>query len=215
MRLFVRALFVLASMVPVACSAAGDEPYQLGTHYKMVNDPSPSSGKRIEVDEFFWYGCGHCFAFEPEIEKWVESKPADVDFVPVPNTLGRPIGMLHSKTYYTAEALGVTAKTHRAFFEAIHTAQQPMDKVEDIAAFFNKTTGVLPDVFVSTFNGFAVDSRSRQAELLAKQYGIASTPTVVVGGRYMVNPAMTKGFPDMIKIMNFLVDKVRAERKKK
>lgn len=220
MRLLARSLLApiisLLALAPIACTAASDETYEEGTHYKRVREASaPANPKRIEVDEFFWYGCSHCYAFEPTIEKWKSSKAADVDFVPVPNSLGRPIGLLHSKTYYAAETLGVLDKTHGAFFDAIHQQRQPMENEEQIAAFFNARTGLLPDVFLSTLNGFAVDSRVRNAEALAKQYGIASTPTVVVDGRFSVNATQTGGFDGMGKVIDFLVDKVRKERKKK
>lgn len=216
MRFIARALLALTALLPIACTAASDEPYKEGTHYKLVREVSaPADSKRIRVEEFFWYGCGHCYAFEPEVEKWAARKAADVDFVQIPNSLGRPVGLTHSKVFYTAEALNLMDKIHRPFFDAIHQEHQNLDTEAEVQAFFNQKTGLLPDVFNSTFNGFAVDSRVRRAEALARQYGVASTPSLVVDGRYIVNASMTGGFPEMIKVLDFLVDKARKERKKK
>ena len=78
MRLFARALIAVVAILPIACSAATPAPaYTEGTNYKIVREPAPSGGKRIAVEEFFWYGCGHCYAFEPTLEKWLAKKPAD------------------------------------------------------------------------------------------------------------------------------------------
>ena len=214
MRLFARTFIALLALAPIACTAAGDDPYQEGTQYKRVREAgTPADPKRVEVNEFFWYGCPHCYAFEPTLEQWAKTKPAYVDFVPVPNSLGHPVGLLHSKTYYAAESLGMLPKTHRAFFDALNQDHRPMDNDQQVAYFFNAITGVLPDVFVNTLNGFAVDSRVRRAEDLAKKYGVASTPTVVVDGTYMLNATQSGGFDGMIKVMDFLVEKVRKERK--
>jgi protein dithiol oxidoreductase (disulfide-forming) len=209
-------LFALLALSPLACSAAGDAAsYEEGTHYKRVREVSaPADPKRIVVNEFFWYGCSHCAAFEPVIQGWAKTKPADVDFVQVPNSLGRPIGMLHAKAFYAADSLGVLAKTHEAMFDAIHNKHNMLETDDQLAAFFNQQTGVLPDVFKGTLNGFAVDSRFRNAEALTKQFGVASTPVIVVGGRYLVDARMAGGFDGMIKITNHLIEKVRKDRKK-
>lgn len=217
MRLIARVLLAAAALLPIACSAADTTPaYTEGKEYKLARETvAVPDKKRIQVEEFFWYGCGHCYAFEPTLEAWAAKKPADVDLVRVPNSLGRPVGLLHSRTFYAAESLNVLGKSHRAFFDAIH--QQNMNLADDasIAAFFNRTTGVMPDVFISTLNGFAVDSRVRRAEGLARTYGIASTPTLVVDGRYIISATVQGGFTEMLKITDFLVAKIREERKKK
>ena len=217
MRLLATAVLAVSALLPIACTAADKASYQEGTHYKPVREASAPSaaGKRIEVAEFFWYGCGHCYAFEPELEKWMARKPADVDFTRVPNSLGRPAGLVHSKAYYTADALGVSAKIHPALFRALNVEQQTLDTDDQMAAFFTRTTGILPDVVLGTMRGFAVDSRVRGAEGLARQYAIASTPTVVVDGRYQTNATLAKGFPEMLKVIDFLIAKTREDRKKK
>lgn len=222
MRLLARALLSLAALLPLACSAA-DAPapaaaadFKEGVQYKRVpTEQKVLNPKRIEVDEFFWYGCPHCYHLDPEISKWLPRKPADVDFVRVPNSLGRPEGLLHSKAFYTAEILNIGEKIHRPLFDAIQKDHVPMTTEADVQAFFTQQSGVLPDIFTSTFRGFAVDSRVRRAEDMARFYTISSVPTVVVGGKYYTNGSLAGDFPKMMQTVDFLIDKVRQERKGK
>lgn len=215
MKIITRALLAIFALLPIACTAASDETYKEGTHYKLVREiTAPLDPKRIEVNEFFWYGCPHCFHLEPELEKWLKLKPADVDFSRVPNSLGRPIGLLHSKSFYTADTLNVLDKIHLPLFSAIHNERQQMASDAEVAAFFNAKTGILPDVVIGTLNGFAVDSRVRRAEALAKQFGIASTPTIVVDGRWQTDVTKAGGNTQVLKVVDFLIAKARKERKK-
>lgn len=224
MRLLARTLLSLAALLPLACSAA-EAPatpaaptaeFKEGVQYKRVPTEQKQSGQqRIEVDEFFWYGCPHCYHLDPEITKWLTHKPADVDFVRVPNSLGRPEGLVHSKAFYTAEALGISEKIHRPLFDAIHKDHAPMLTEADMQAFFTERSGVLPDVFTSTFRGFAVDSRVRRAEDMSKFYVISSVPTIVVGGKYYTNGSMAGDFPKLMQVIDSLINKVRQERKAK
>jgi protein dithiol oxidoreductase (disulfide-forming) len=215
MRILVRGLAAAVfSMLAFACSAQdGSAKYDEGKHYKRVREvQAPADPKRIEVAEFFWYGCPHCYAFDPVIDAWAEKRAGDVDFVRYPATLGRPIGVLHAKAFYTAEALNVFDAVHDAMFAAIHKQGLPLSSEAQIQGLFTNTTGVLPDVFNATFKGFAVDSRVRKAEQLAQSYGVVSVPTVIVGGKYVTNGTMAGGFEEEKKVIDFLVEKVRKER---
>lgn len=216
MRVLMRALVATLGLLSFACTAQDSaSPYQLGKHYKLVKtEAKPVDPKRITVEEFFWYGCQHCFHFEPDISAWVAKKPADVDFVRVPNSLGRPEGIVHQKAFYTAEVLGVSEKIHKPLFDSIHIKHQPVFSQEALGAFFNAQSGVLPDVFNNTFNGFTVDGRVRRANTLAKDYQIFSVPTVVIGGKYQATAEMAGGkFTDLTKVIDHLIEKVRKERK--
>lgn len=205
---------VSLSLLAFACSAEDSgAKFTAGKDYKTVRETqAPADPKRIVVEEFFWYGCPHCYAFDPAIEAWAKSKPGDADFVRVPSTLGRAEGQLHARAFYTAEALNVFDAMHPALFAAIQKNHMPLNSEAQIQSVFNQATGVLPDVFSATFKGFAVDSRARKAEQLALSYGITSVPTVVVGGKYTTSPAMAGGFTEVTKVIDFLVDKVRKER---
>jgi thiol:disulfide interchange protein DsbA len=205
-RLLKSGLFAVLSLFAVACHAA--DPAE-GKNYRTVaTPPKPDNPKRITVEEFFWYGCPHCFHFEPEVEAWLKTKPADVDFVRVPNTLGRPIGELHERAFYIAEVLGILDKTHRPLFEAIHAQNFPMSSLESIRDLYVEKAGIKPADFDAVAHSFVVDSDMRRADDLAQTYGITGTPTFVVGGKYVVDAQN-----DALKVVDFAVAKVRKERK--
>lgn len=215
MRTLMRGAFAALTMMAFACTAQAkdDTQYQRGKHYGTVaKESKPVDPKRVEVAEFFWYACPHCYAFDPVVERWKKTTPADVDFVRYPATMGRPDGRLHAKAFYAAEALNVFPKMHPAIFAALHKQHQPLNTEAQISALFNRETGVLPDVFDSTFKGFGVDSRVRKAESLALQYGLTSVPILVVGGKYTTSAVMAGGFEESLKVVNFLVEKIRLER---
>jgi thiol:disulfide interchange protein DsbA len=204
---------VVLSLSALACSAADNPKFEEGKQYKKVNDvQAPADKSRVEVAEFFWYGCPHCYAFDPSLRAWEKTKPADVDFVRYPNSLGHPQGLLHSRAFYTEKALGVFDVMHTALFDAIHKDNDPLTSEAQIAALFKNKAGIDADKFAGTFDGFVVDAEVRNAEALSRRYGVFSVPTIVVGGKYMTGPAMTGGLDQTIATINFLVDKVRKER---
>lgn len=216
MRGLMRALVASLALMTFACSAQdGGGKFEAGKQYKLVQKvATPADPKRITVEEFFWYGCQHCFHFEPDINTWVaKKKPADVDFIRVPASLGRPEGTLHQKAFYTAEALGIGQKMHKPLFDGIHEKHLPLNTQDALAQFFNAQSGILPDLFASTFGGFAVANRVQRAEALARDYMIYSVPTVVVGGKYQTNSMMAGSFPQTIEVIDFLIEKIRSERK--
>ena len=215
MNFVTRACMALVVLLPIACGAQqAPERFIEGSQYQLVRKASaPKDPSKIEVAEVFWYGCNHCFAFDPFIERWEKSKAADVEFIRIPNSLGRPIGLEHSKAYYTAKSLNVFDKFHLRFFKDIHLKRMPMNTVGAISEVFTDI-GVDKDTFSKTFTGFAVDSQVRRAEQQVRDYGISSVPMVVVGGKYITSASMAGGPEQTLDVINFLVEKVRSERKK-
>lgn len=208
-RLLKSGLFAVLSLFAAACHADPGAAYTEGKNYHLAAMPQkPDDAKRIAVEEFFWYGCPHCYHFEPEVEAWNKAKPADVDFVRVPNTLGRPIGELHERAFYIAQALGILDKTHKPLFDAIHTQGFPMSTLESIRDLYMDKGGITAAQFDAMAHSFVVESNMRRADDLAVAYGITGTPTFVVGGKYVVDAQ-----PDALKVVDFVIAKVRKERK--
>lgn len=213
MKNWVRGLLLALSLSPLACSAQATS-YTEGKEFKKVREVvAPADAKRVTVEEFFWYGCPHCYASEGAIEAWKAKKNADVDFAQIPATLGRPDGELHQKAFYIAESLGVSAKIHRPLFSAIHDKHQPMSSVDAVRALFEREAGVKPDDFTRSTSSFMVDSRARRAQQLAISYGITSVPTLVVGGKYQTSASMAGSPEKAMQVVDFLVEKIKKERK--
>lgn len=209
MRFFARACLALITLLPLACTAADKGKYEMGRDYQAVRQPQPTADPaKIEVMEVFAYSCPHCFHLEGEVQKWLAKKPADVAFVRLPHTLGSPAAVFRNKAFYAAQMLGVAEPFHKALFGAIHGQNKMMATLEEVRALFVEVTGVKAEEFDGAYSSFAVDSRFRIGENAIQDMGIASVPTLVVEGKYLV-----KNGPEVFSIVDFLVDKARQERR--
>jgi thiol:disulfide interchange protein DsbA len=214
MKNWFRGLLLALSLSPLACGAQATGSYTEGKEYKKVREAvAAADPKKVTVEEFFWYGCIHCFGMDPVIDAWKAKAPADVEFSRVPNTLGRPEGELHQKAFYIAESLNVFDKIHKALFAAIHTKQQPMNTVPAVAGLFEREAGVKPADFEKATSSFMVDSRVRRAQKLAISYGITSVPVIVVGGKYQTSPSQAGSPEKAMQVTDFLIEKVKKERR--
>lgn len=212
MKNVVRSLLLLLSLVPLLGQAAAT--YEEGTDYQRIVPAQPTEAPKgkIEVVELFWYGCPHCYRFQPYMERWAKNLPADVEYRRMPAILGENWAFL-AKAYYTAEALGVTGRIHRPLFDAIHAEKRRLDTEDRLADFFAEQ-GVSKEDFKKAFNSFWVDAKVRNAEEMSRRYQAQATPSVVINGKYILNPDNTQGnFNTMIKIMDYLIAKERAAGK--
>lgn len=198
---------LLMGLAPLMARA---EKFEDGIHYLDIpfsQSLVKQNGGKVEVREFFWYGCGHCYSFEPVLADWLKNKPAHVLFVRTPAFL--PKRGDHAKAYYAFEAMGAVDKLHKSFFDELHARHNRLENQDSIAGFVKKQ-GADVEAFNKAFKSFGVDSQVRQAQQLATSYGVSSVPTVVVDGRYVVTPTLAQGsFPKMLQIINFLVEKAR------
>jgi thiol:disulfide interchange protein DsbA len=194
----------------LSTAPAAKTDFKEGDDYTLLPAAMPTRDtKKIEVIEFFWYGCPHCYALEPRLEAWVAKLPKDVDFWRSPVIWG-PAKETHAQVYYTAEALGVLDKTHKAFFDVVHDAEEKeksenvYTKEDDIKAFF-KTFGVESDKFEQNFKSFTVMSKLKQADARGRGYAIQGVPTIVVNGKYAVQGTM----PHALEVVDYLIQKER------
>lgn len=185
--------------------------YLPGSHYVELPQQVPTVDRnRVEVTEVFWYGCSHCFAFEPMLEAWVARLPEDVVFQQSPAMWDEAGVMeLHARMFYTAKALGIFDQLHQKLFDAMNLKKKRLQSEAEIAEIF-VDNGIDKDVFHKTFNSFGVTSAVRQAEARQRSYQIQGTPELVVNGKYRVTGRLAGGHEDMLKIATFLVDKERA-----
>lgn len=215
MKTFLRGLLLAASLSSIACGAtAQPASYTEGKEYKQVKEAvKPVDPKKVTVEEFFSYGCNHCFNADPAVEAWKAAKAADVDFKRVPHTLGSPVGELYSRAFYAAEVLGVSDKVHKPLFDGIHVRRQPLTTADALRGLFETAAGVKPAAFDSAMASFMVDSQMRRADQLIKTYLVTSVPTFVVGGKYTTDVTKAGSAEKVMKVVDFLVEKVKKERK--
>ena len=148
------ALGAHAQAPATAPSATPPTEFVEGTHYQRLPSPQPTStdSNKVEVAEIFMFGCPGCYAFEPQLQKWLSTKPAYVNFVRVP-AMWEPWAPLHARAYYTAEALGKLKDIEGAFFNEFHAKGNKLDTEAKIGAFF-QLYGVDATTFKNTFNSF-------------------------------------------------------------
>jgi len=194
---------LLVLLVPLS---AQSRDYTAGTDYDQLAKPVVTqTGDKIEVLEFFWYGCPHCFHFEPALNKWKKSKPDNVVFTRVPSPLN-PRWMVHTKTYYTLMSMGEGEKHHDALFQAMHVEKKKLFSKAAIADFL-ASRGVDKTTFLANFDSFAVEMRARQALQLGQDYKVNGVPLLTVNGKYTITASKAGGYEGMVKIANHLIKK--------
>jgi protein dithiol oxidoreductase (disulfide-forming) len=205
------ALSLLVFGLPGIAADDAAKSYVAGTDYDVITPPvrAVDPGK-IEVAEFFWYGCSHCYSFEPILQAWKKTLPEDVKFRGVPAVWQEKME-LHAKAFYAAEALGVLDTMNTVLFQAMNVDRKPLASEKEIAALFT-AHGVSEADFTKAFNSFGVSSQVRQAISTAKAAQITGTPALVVNGKYHVSGSKSGGQANMLKVVDFLIEKERAAK---
>ncbi|HEX2668734.1 MAG TPA: thiol:disulfide interchange protein DsbA/DsbL [Gammaproteobacteria bacterium] len=208
-----RSIAFLASVLLLAAGSAQADTYKQGVNYQTVLPAQPTAVNpgQIEVVDFFWYGCPHCNALEPYLESWERSKPANVVLKRVPAIL-QPDWEPAARAYYTAEALGILAKSHKATFDEIHQAKDVMQTEADFERFFVKQFGVDPKKFEATWSSPALDAKIAQANVLADRYGLFQfgVPTLVVNGKWLTGGDFGVPYSQIMLVVNQLVTQEQA-----
>jgi thiol:disulfide interchange protein DsbA len=179
--------------------------------YDRIDPPQPVESKgKIEVIEFFWYGCPHCYTLEPHIEAWLKKLPPDVEFRRVPAVFNQRWGH-DAAIYYTLEAMGLVDKLHRPLFDAIHKGNLRTDNEAALTEWLQKH-GVDPKKFMDTMKSFGVQSKTRRAVQQTLAYKIDGTPAMAVAGRYTVSAQQGRTQQGMLEAVDSLVAKARKEK---
>ncbi len=202
---WIAAAAVVASLVAGVVTAAED--FMEGVEYTRISKPlrTVEEPGKVEVREYFWYGCPHCFQLEPVMHEWLARNPKGVNFQMQPAILGASWAPA-AQAFYTAALLGVLDKIHPALFNGIHLeGDRNLAKDEmAIEALFEKM-GVDSEAFRKIWNSFGVQSRVKQAYRMTRQSGIQGVPAVVVAGKYLTDAGSAGGTKEMFKVIEFLV----------
>jgi len=174
------------------CFSAAAHAAQLtdGKDYTPVRPPQPTdSGSKVEVLEFFWYGCPHCNSLQPSLEAWLKRKPADVEFKRIPAVFQDSWVPL-TRAYYTIEAMGLIDKLHQEMFATLHKQRVQLPNANAIFDWA-ATKGVDRKKFADTYNSFGINGRTQRSIELTRKFDIPGTPALVIDGRYLTAPSMT------------------------
>ncbi len=181
--------------------------YTEGSEYDRISPPAPvtaDSGK-VEVVEVFWYGCPHCYDFEPYVEKWLKSKPKAVQFVRMPATLN-PSWVTHARAFYALQAIGAIDQAHKPLFQAIHEQGRTLSDADSIARFLAQLD-IDPHAFRQAYNSSEVQAKLEQVGEQQLRYAISGVPSVIIDGQYRTSASQAGSYEEMLKVIDFLVAK--------
>ena len=200
------AVFTAASLLGLSAQAAE---FQAGKEYVELSSPVPvAEPSKIEVVELFWYGCPHCYQFEPIIKPWAEKLPDDVVFKRLPAMFGG-IWNAHGQLFITLESMGVEPKVHDAVFAAYHQERKKLATPEEMGDFL-AGQGIDKQTFLKAYNSFGVRSRVEQVKKLGMAYQITGVPVMIVNGKYRFDLGSSGGPERTLQVADFPIAKERA-----
>lgn len=200
---------LLISLLALSSGLLQANTFKEGVDYEVLAQPGKVDvpGK-IEVREFFWFGCPHCFSLEAGMKPWKKTLAEDINFVMTPAAMNKS-WQNHAHAFYVAEALGKLDDIQAKLFHQIHVKKQPTTSKEQLAEFFTQF-GVSDADFDKLFDSFSVRVKVRQASAMAKTYRLRGVPALVVNGKYLVKTQSGRSYDDMLKIVDFLIEKERT-----
>ena len=200
MKNYLKTITKLSLLAIFAVSISAE--YKLGKDYRLVDNPMPVKKDGIvEVTESFWYGCAHCYSFEPAINSWKDKLGEDTKLIKMPITWGG-IHQLHAALFYTIESLKLDPSTHSAVFVTIHKEGNFLQSPKAIQEFLSKF-GVAPELTLQYLNSFSVKQKVNRGIKYAKQNKVSAVPMIIVDGTYIIE---SKGsFIDMLKVVDHVV----------
>lgn len=181
-----------------------------GIEYRLIEPQPVTSGGRIEVIEFFWYGCPFCYELQPALEDWVRRMPPDVTLRRIPAIL-RDAWAPHVRAYYTLEALGELERLHQQVYHSYHVEELHMSK-PDVMAQWAVRHGIPREKWLAAYNSGDVAQKVQQAKELTRAHAVRGTPSVVVDGRYLTSSSMTGGVRGVMPMVEDLIRIARQQR---
>ena len=205
-----RFLMGIVALMFVSGSAFAQSPFVDGADYQTISPAvKTSQPDKVVVTEIFWYGCPHCFRFEPYVERWSASLPDGVVFEQVPSSLN-PRWTEHARAFYAFKMMNALDQTHKALFDAIHLERQRLNSLDTLAEFASNL-GLDEKLFRENYFSFPVETQVRKNIQKEKRYGHSGVPAVIVNGKYLVSASLAGSNERMIEIMNYLVAKELAQ----
>lgn len=209
---FIKALTVFIALFGLQQGLFAQTPIKVeeGFDYRVLPIAQAVDAKgKVEVIEFFWYGCPHCYEFEPELKTWLKRQNKDVSFKKVPIAFREEL-MPHSLLFYALESLGKGDALNDKVMFAMHRENKRLLNENEIADWV-AAQGVDRNAFLAAYRSFAVLSKARAANQLGNAYRIDGVPTVAVQGKYITSPSIAGSRAKAINVMDFLVNKVRKD----
>ena len=203
-------LLAAAAVIAATPAALAQQAPRLKYEYLTIEPQPVTTGDRIEVVEFFWYGCPYCYQLQPALEAWLKRKPGDVELRRVP-AIFRDSWVPHARVYYTLEALGELGRLHQAVYRSMHLEKDAMNTANATADWAARN-GIEPTRWLAAYNSPEVERKVQEARNHTRAYAISGTPSLVVDGRYLTSSGMSETVPGVVAILEGLIVIARDAR---
>ncbi len=209
---FLRPLFPL--FLSICCTLSlSAHAAQLGKDYIEIKPAhATTTPGKIEVLEFFWYGCPHCYQLEPELLLWSKKLPANVTLIRQPAVLGES-WMTLTQAYYALESLGEIPRLHGPLFNALHNEGRRFNSPESVISWA-AAQGVNPDKLKAAFQSFSVHTKANRAKQISQEYPLEGVPALIINGKYLTSPSMAGSYANVLRVADELIAQETKKRGK-
>ena len=183
--------------------------------YERIESHTPDTSKgneKIEVVEWFWYGCPHCYHLEPELNKWLKKLPEGVSFKRIPAVLG-DVWIAHAKAFYIAKKTNIIEQVHPALFDALHRKKEELYGQKSLRKFFSRY-GVKKDEFDRLYNSKEIDNYLKESVTKARTQELSGVPAITVNGKYLTSATLAGSHKNMLRVVTNLIQKEKKLREK-
>jgi len=202
------ALGVVGYLFSLVIVEAPQGEFEAGVHYIEIENPRRIRGDKIEIMEFFSYGCIHCYNFDRPLAEWAEARSDTVHFVRTP-AVANEVWELLGRAYYVMEQNDISERHHLALFQAIHDARLDLTSADKLADWFDGR-GITREDFLASITSTEVNGLVSNADRMARRLQVASVPTIIVNGKYLVRVNRQIGPSRMLDVMDHLIEKELA-----
>lgn len=201
-------LGILGYLTTIVLTEASVDEFVEGEHYTLIDDPRRIRGDKIEVMEFFSYGCIHCYNFDEEMKGWASARAEKVQFVQTP-AVANEVWRNYGRAFYAMEALGLLEDNHTLMFRQVHDARRNLQTPQDFAEVL-ATGNISESQFVSAFTAATTEQKLARADQLARRFRVSTVPSIVVQGKYLIRVTGSVGFSRMLDVADYLIEKETA-----
>ena len=209
MNKWIPALGLLMLLSLAVAPLQAEKQYEEELHYFSIIPEQPGGEEgRVQVIEFFWYACPHCYELEPHLNAWLEKRPDNIEFDRVPAMFSRADVVLHAKTYYALRLMGLDEELNEVIFRAIHDQGQRLKTQPEMENLLQQH-GVDLAAYRKAMKSFAVQTQARRAAVLAERFDVRGVPAMVIDGKYRVSgleSALT------MEVTDYLIERVEKEK---
>ncbi len=207
-------LFLL--IFPLVVFAKDEAPFQAGRDYLVLPANASSQAfnpkSKVSVVEFFSFGCPACSRLNPTLDKWVEIRPANVNFERIP-VIFESDWHLYARAYYVAKVFNIHEKIAQTLFDGLHKQHLDLGTPERMANFFQKSFNIKTKDFMNTYDSPVIDAQLKRDQQITNNFMIFQIPGVVIDGKYKIDPSLAGNNPQrLIDILNFLIQKEKKEK---